>query len=221
MNNLSNNLISLRKNNNFTQDDIAEKMYVSRQAVSKWERGESIPDVETLVALSEFYGVSIDDLLKNDLSASKQKSAAANIEKIFGRLKNFRKKQNAKLMITWAVLLLSGYALICGIIQIALYDLCENIWIFWFTLPVVPPIIFAVRFRHEIGKKYIMFFINVPFIAIMIFFLIVYAGNIDGAWIAFLIIPVYYVAAALECVYQIKQERKAKTEDNEEVKKQA
>ena len=113
MNNLSNNLITLRKNNNFTQDDIAEKMYVSRQAVSKWERGESIPDVETLVALSEFYGVTIDDLLKSDLSASKQKSAAANIEKIFGRLKNFRKKQNAKLMIIWAVLLLSGYALIC------------------------------------------------------------------------------------------------------------
>ncbi|MDE7264904.1 MAG: helix-turn-helix domain-containing protein, partial [Clostridia bacterium] len=177
MNKLSENLITLRKNNNLTQDGLAEKMYVSRQAVSKWERGESLPDIDTLVALSELYGVSVDDLLKSDLSDPKFSSSPADVDKTFSKLKSLRKKQNAKLMCVWAFLLLGSYALICGILQVALFDIEENIWIFWFTLPVVPPIIFAIRFRHEIGKKWIMFFINVPFIATMIFFMIAYAGN--------------------------------------------
>jgi transcriptional regulator with XRE-family HTH domain len=51
-----------------SQEDIAEKLYVSRQAVSKWERGVNEPDIETIVRLSDIYGVTIDDLLREDLS---------------------------------------------------------------------------------------------------------------------------------------------------------
>ncbi|MDE6867548.1 MAG: hypothetical protein K2J83_00185, partial [Clostridia bacterium] len=107
----------------------------------------------------------------------------------------------------WAVLLLAGYALIAGIIQVALYDIAPNIWIFWLTLPIVPPIIFAIVFRHTIGKKWIMFFVNVPFISGTIYLLIVYEGGYYGAWLAFLLIPLYYFAAILQCVFQLKQER--------------
>ncbi|MDE6000699.1 MAG: helix-turn-helix domain-containing protein, partial [Clostridia bacterium] len=172
MNNLAKNLTSLRKINKLTQDEIAAKVYVSRQAVSKWERGESVPDIDTLAALSELYDISIDDIIKSDLSA--YNSSNTKIDKIFNKLKLLRRKQNVKLMSVWAVLLLGGYALIAGIIQVALYDIAPNIWIFWFTLPVVPPIIFAIKFRHEIGKKWLMFFINVPFIATIVYLLIVY-----------------------------------------------
>jgi len=56
-------LVELRKKNGLSQDELAEKLNVSRQAVSNWERGESLPDTENLIALSKIYGVSIDELL--------------------------------------------------------------------------------------------------------------------------------------------------------------
>jgi len=54
-----------RKQNNFTQEELAEKLGVSRQAVAKWERGETQPDVESCVKLAELYGVSLDMLLRD------------------------------------------------------------------------------------------------------------------------------------------------------------
>ncbi len=57
-----NNLVSLRKLKNLTQEDIAEKVGVSRQAVAKWESGETIPDLDKCKALAELFEVSLDDL---------------------------------------------------------------------------------------------------------------------------------------------------------------
>ena len=59
-------LKELRKNKNITQDELAEKLYVSRTAVSKWESGKGYPSIETLKDLAKFYDISIDDLLSND-----------------------------------------------------------------------------------------------------------------------------------------------------------
>jgi AbrB family looped-hinge helix DNA binding protein len=56
------NLIRLRKIKQMTQEDIAEAVGVSRQAVAKWERGETIPDIEKCRILAELFGVSLDDL---------------------------------------------------------------------------------------------------------------------------------------------------------------
>ncbi len=210
MKNFANNLILLRKNNNFTQDDIAEKVYVSRQAVSKWERGESIPDIETIEVLSKLYGVTIDDLIKNDLSQTENVLGTTNTTENFDELKRLHRRQTMQKMVLWGILLIGCYALLCGIIHTTFISYVNGIWIFWFTLPVVPPIIFAIRFRHEIGKKYLMFFVNVPFIAGIIYLIIMYLGNENGAWISFLIIPVYYLIAIMICVQQIKIERAAK-----------
>lgn len=49
-----------------TQQDIADKMHVSRQTISSWERGNSYPDINSLVKLSDYYQVSLDILLKED-----------------------------------------------------------------------------------------------------------------------------------------------------------
>ena len=56
------NLIKLRKLNNYTQEDVAEKVGVTRQAIAKWEAGETIPDLEKCRALAELFEVTIDDL---------------------------------------------------------------------------------------------------------------------------------------------------------------
>ena len=61
---LSKKLLQLRKRNGFTQSEVAEKLNVSFQAVSLWERGETCPDIDNMVALADLYHVSIDTLLK-------------------------------------------------------------------------------------------------------------------------------------------------------------
>lgn len=55
-----------RNNLNLTQQDIANEMHVSRQTISSWERGNSYPDINSLVSLSDYYQVSLDVLLKED-----------------------------------------------------------------------------------------------------------------------------------------------------------
>lgn len=54
----------LRKENDFTQEDLAQRLHISRQAVSKWENGNTIPDLETFLKLSKLYHVSINDMLE-------------------------------------------------------------------------------------------------------------------------------------------------------------
>ena len=57
------NLIQLRKMNHMSQEELAEKVNVSRQTLSKWETGESLPDIEKSQLLAEVFGVSLDDLV--------------------------------------------------------------------------------------------------------------------------------------------------------------
>jgi len=59
----ANRFIALRKKNGYSQEELAEKIGISRQAVSKWERGESSPDTDNLIALSQLYQISLDELL--------------------------------------------------------------------------------------------------------------------------------------------------------------
>lgn len=63
---LSDNLSSLRRLNNLSQEELADKIGVSRQTLSKYETGESIPDIEKCKALADVYGVTLDDLVNYD-----------------------------------------------------------------------------------------------------------------------------------------------------------
>lgn len=63
---IANRLQQLRKKNNLSQEELAEKIGISRQAVSKWERAEASPDTDNLILLSRLYGVSLDELLKTE-----------------------------------------------------------------------------------------------------------------------------------------------------------
>ena len=62
MNSISENLLRLRKSKNLTQANIADKLGVSFQAVSKWECGSSLPDIELLPAIADIFNVTIDAL---------------------------------------------------------------------------------------------------------------------------------------------------------------
>ena len=64
MNIISKYLQFLRKSHNYTQDDLAKKLDISRQAVSKWETGTAIPDLEVLLKISKLYNITINDILE-------------------------------------------------------------------------------------------------------------------------------------------------------------
>lgn len=66
---LADKIIDLRKKNGWSQEELAEQLSVSRQSVSKWESGMSVPDLNKIIAMSELFGVSTDYLLKDELDA--------------------------------------------------------------------------------------------------------------------------------------------------------
>ncbi len=63
---LGDKLKKLRKEQDYSQNQLADKLYVTAQAISKWENNKSIPDIINLVKLSDLYDVSLDDLIKQD-----------------------------------------------------------------------------------------------------------------------------------------------------------
>ena len=64
---LADKIIELRKKNGWSQEELAEKMGVSRQSISKWEGAQAVPDMGRIVRLSELFGVTTDYLLRDDL----------------------------------------------------------------------------------------------------------------------------------------------------------
>ena len=79
------NLIYLRNIKGLSQEQIAEAIGISRQSYSKWEQGETFPDIDKCDKLARFYGVTIDSLVHSDDKVGKTKVAPAPIGKhIFG-----------------------------------------------------------------------------------------------------------------------------------------
>lgn len=64
---LADKILNLRKQNGWSQEELAEKLNVSRQSVSKWESAQSIPDLERILELSKIFGVSTDYLIKDEI----------------------------------------------------------------------------------------------------------------------------------------------------------
>ena len=73
-------LYTLRKASGMTQTELAEKLDVSRQAVSRWEMGTAKPEVDTLIAISDLFGVTLDSLLKEQKEPQEQESLSAQPE---------------------------------------------------------------------------------------------------------------------------------------------
>ena len=113
------NLLKLRKNMKLTQMEVAEKFNYSDKSISKWEKGESLPSVEVLCELANFYGVTLDDLTKE------------NENLLLEKTKEVKKKKprtprmfSTRLMIT---LLSVGAVWLVATISFVVLKLCLNI----------------------------------------------------------------------------------------------
>lgn len=128
----------LRKEKNLTQKDLAEKLYVSDKTVSKWERGQCIPDADKLKLLSDIFNVSIDFLLKPSeldtltLKAESLENQQRNLEK------TIRKKEKTKnIILGCASIYIIAFAIIMLINQISWEN--EFLWNIFsgITLPII------------------------------------------------------------------------------------
>ena len=76
---LGNQIKAHRAALSLSQEELAEKVYVTRQTVSNWETGKRYPDIHSLLVLGALYGVSLDQLIKGDLETMKQEVNAADV----------------------------------------------------------------------------------------------------------------------------------------------
>lgn len=76
-------LQSLRKRKGLTQEELAECLYVSRTAVSKWESGRGYPNIESLKAISKFFSITLDDLFSSDEILELSEENQKNMKKQF------------------------------------------------------------------------------------------------------------------------------------------
>ena len=75
---LSENLKIIRKENNLSQEQLEEKLGVSRQAVSKWESDQSYPEMDKVLLICKLYGYGIDELMNENVSVVKEERQAKN-----------------------------------------------------------------------------------------------------------------------------------------------
>lgn len=78
---LGNRLAALRKEHGYSQEDLAAKLGVSRQAISKWECGESAPDTDNLIALSKIYGITLDELVYGKEAETNEQAIEVDVNK--------------------------------------------------------------------------------------------------------------------------------------------
>lgn len=99
---LGNRLKELRKSQNINQDELAEKLFVTRQTISNWENDKSYPDIQSVLLISDIFDVSIDQLLKGDVE-SMEKIVTEQNEADINKMNTYGKE----MLITIIALLIS------------------------------------------------------------------------------------------------------------------
>ena len=122
---LADKIMQLRKKNGWSQEELAEKLSVSRQAVSKWEGAQATPDLSKLLAMSQLFGVTTDYLLKDDMEAEEYAQDAEEDSSLrhvtLQQASDFLSwRKQAALMIAGGVMLcMAGVILLLGMIALS------------------------------------------------------------------------------------------------------
>ena len=125
----NNKLYELRKQKGFSQEELANRLNVSRQTISKWEVGESTPDMENLVAISELFEISLDELVLNKLPEEADTSAQVVKSEFYSDIKENvltdenRKKAKKGLKIAAIVM---GIIVLIDLISFVIYVLMNG-----------------------------------------------------------------------------------------------
>ena len=192
---LGKKLYELRKKHGLSQEELAERLGVSRQAVSKWECGESLPDTDNLITISKIYGVSLDELvgntepLKQDISedSSEDDSSDEENETVCEDGKPVGKKRTI-IRVLYALpypVLVSVMFLLWGF----MWDGFYVSWTLFVTVPIYYSLIDCIRTRRLSAFAYPVFATFVYLFVGMMW------GLWHPSWVIFITIPIYYAVA--------------------------
>lgn len=217
---IADRLIKLRKKHGYSQEELADKLGLSRQAVSKWERAEASPDTDNLICLAKLYNVSLDELLSTDDDVEtivkeqvKEEEEETKKDSIVltddegskvvikdHQIKYFdskgnevKKKPKDKFMLVLDIIdcTLSSLMLILYILLGVFLNMWANGWVFFFIPDIICSIIRAIRKKNANN-------VNMAFIALFTFFFVcMVAPGLDAhlwhpMWTVLLAIPVYH-----------------------------
>ena len=192
--NLGNNLYNLRKKSGLSQEEFAEKIHISRQAVSKWERGEAFPDTENLIEIAEFYGVTIDELVNRTEPFDGVAEAAdtgADEAPASDTAADEDGKSKTTVKVTWSFNWHDlPYPLIVTAAYLLLGFLVPNGWaIYWtlfITIPIYSTVVECIKVKRFSPFAY-------PVLCAFVYCL---CGMLTGvwhpSWLIFISIPIYY-----------------------------
>ena len=186
---IANRLVQLRKENGLSQEALAAKLGISRQAISKWERAEASPDTDNLMALAELYGMSLDALLNtaNDqyvLDGGETETAEAE-KKV--------KKEKTELQKKAIKMFKFPFPLIVVLIFLA-FGFAANLWHpAWLVFLLTPIYYHLAGALCVTNKKARLLAMPVPEVALLIYLCFGILANLwSPTWIVFLSIPLYY-----------------------------
>ena len=233
---IANRLQKLRKENGYSQEELADKLGISRQAVSKWERAESSPDTDNLIILARLYNMSLDELLydtepdeeirnrnkdreednkeKDVISLTDDEGQTLKIEN--GHIKCLDSdgkevKMNKKQII--ALSIIDGIIFTLTLIGFLVWGICFNgfyvCWVLWILMPAIMSIFEAI-FKKQITK-----FIYPLLVAAIYCFLGMQYELWHPLWILFITIPLFYIIANPIDKYVFKTKKDEDDEDED------
>lgn len=174
---LRDNLVRLRKSRQLTQAELAEILQYSDKSVSKWETGETLPSIETLVNISDFYGIPVDDLLRKQVNTEQ----VQKVEMIR------RANKKAISILSLAAIWLIAVTVFVGAILSGLWE-ASKAWItFIWAVPVSSLVAIIISMFWQ--KKHIHIWFSLftwTLITAIYLTIIVSKGNTDY-WMLFLI----------------------------------
>lgn len=210
---IANRLQKLRKEKGYSQEQLADELGISRQAVSKWERAEASPDTDNLICLAKLYGISLDELLNSDETVEeiRQNTIESNENKSGKVIIN---KNGSKIIIesndddddepdedeeydgedkTKPHLLSVLFTSIFSLLVVAaflltgiLWDLWYVSWTFFLLIPVFATIPSAIKKRKPTEFAY----------PVLVTFFFCLFGMIYGIWhplwVLYITVPIYY-----------------------------
>ncbi len=193
---IANRLVQLRKENGLSQEALAAKLGISRQAISKWERAEASPDTDNLMALAQLYGLTLDALLNtsNDAYILNGKAEPQEQPAQPPREKTPMQQTADKLLKFPFPLVIVIVYLIFGFV----FDWWHPSWLVFLLIPIYYHGAGALEVRK---KKARLLAMPIPEVIVLLYLMFGLLGGIwSPTWILFLLIPLYYWL--ISCFYK-------------------
>ena len=198
---IANRLQKLRKENGYSQEQLAAELGISRQAVSKWERAESSPDTDNLICLAKLYGVSLDELLSTDETVEEivDNKQVENVEsEIIDEDEDHDIDDETPKVSKRTERVLRAFQSMIPILTVAAYLVLGAVFKMWhpgWIVFVIMPALMSI-FDCIIVKKLSAFVY--PLFATTVFLVLGFYFNWwHPAWIVFITIPLFYMFAGM------------------------